>query len=177
MRPLAYVAKKSSMPLWFKKESGVGTQFFGFQRHEKSVDPYAGGRFTVEFEKSHSDRPFVGLSARARLDQLLTPAELETMVARQRQIIGSLAHPPSSWVASYPDFLRPTYLSDFDPNAKFRPGDLWLRYRTADDLSAWVALIAPLLPTVLGRAARMDLHTIYMGRKIDLEADPLRPIK
>lgn len=175
--PLGFAGETSGAPLWSRKESGDGTQFFGFQHHEKSVDPYAGGRFTVEFERSHLDRPFVGLSARARLDQLLTPRELEPILARQRQIIESLPRPPSSWVASYPGALRQVYLSDFEPNEKSRPGDLWLRYRTTHDISGWLELISRVLPSVLDRVARMDLHTLYMGRRIDLDADPLRPIK
>lgn len=68
-------------------------------------------------------------------------------------------------------------MRDFDPNEKSRPGDVWLRYRTTADIASWLELISRVLPSVLDRVARMDLLTVCMGRKIDLNADPLRPIK
>ena len=33
-----------------------------------------------------------------------------------------------------------------------------------------------LLPSILARATRLDPHVMYMGRAIDLNADPLRVI-
>jgi hypothetical protein len=32
------------------------------------------------------------------------------------------------------------------------------------------------MPSVLGRAKRLDPHMLYMGSEIDLDADPLRPL-
>jgi hypothetical protein len=32
-----------------------------------------------------------------------------------------------------------------------------------------------MLPSILGRARRLDPHVLYLGSEIDLNADPLRP--
>jgi hypothetical protein len=116
------------------------------------------------------------LSGRARFDQLLTKAELKAVLAHQNDIIGSLPRPPESHVAGYPEFLRDTYLESFEPQGVFSPGNLWLRYRTLDDVRGWLQLISGILPSVLARAKHLDPQVIYMGSEIDLDADPLRPI-
>jgi hypothetical protein len=36
-------------------------------------------------------------------------------------------------------------------------------------------MISDLLPSILSRAGRLDPQTMYMGREIDLTADPLTP--
>jgi len=105
----------------------------------------------------------------------MTSGELKAVLAHQNDVIGSLHRPPESHVASYPEFLRDTYLESFEPQGDFSPGNLWLRYRTLDDLRGWLQLISGILPSVLDRAKRLDPHVIYMGSAIDLEADPLRP--
>jgi len=158
---------------WVRKEATRGITFFKVQRHEKAVDPYAGGRFTLEFERSLSTKPLMGLAGRARFDQLLAKADLERVVAFQRRVISSLLRPPAEWVNSGPDFLRETYLENFDPNFTFRPGNLWLRYQSLEHVRGWSDVITAVLPEVLERAARMDPGTIYIGAVIDLTADPL----
>lgn len=165
-----FVSRKSG---WVRKEAPGGITFFKVQRHEKAVDPYAGGRFTLEFERSLSDKPLMGLAGRARFDQLLPKADLERVVAYQRKVITSLASPPAEWVNSGPDFLRETYLENFEPNFTFRPGNLWLRYQSLEHVRGWSEVITAFLPEVLDRAARMDPGTIYLGAVIDLTADPL----
>ena len=165
-----FVSRKSG---WLRKEATGGITFFKVQRHEKAVDPYAGGRFTLEFERSLSSKPLMGLAGRSRFDQLLPKADLEQVVAYQRRVISSLPRPPAEWVNSGPDFLRETYLENFDPDFTFGPGNLWLRYQSLEHVMGWLAVITSLLPEVLERAARMDPGTIYLGAVIDLTADPL----
>lgn len=166
-----FVSRKSG---WVRKEATGGITFFKIQRHPKAVDPYAGGRFTLEFERSPSNKPLMGMAGRARFDQLLPEADLERVVAYQRRVISSLPRPPAEWVNSGPDVLRETYLENFEPNFTFRPGNLWLRYQSLEHVMGWVDVITSLLPEVLERAARMDPGTIYLGALIDLNADPLR---
>jgi hypothetical protein len=64
----------------------------------------------------------------------MTSAELKAVLAHQNEVIRSLPRPPESHVAGYPEFLREAYLENFEPQVKFAPGNLWLRYRTLDDL-------------------------------------------
>jgi hypothetical protein len=161
---------------WVRKEATSGITFFKVQRHEKAVDPYAGGRFTLEFERSLSTKPLMGLAGRARFDQLLAKADLERVVAFQRRVISSLLRPPPEWVNSGPDFLRETYLENFSPTFPYDPGNLWLRYESLEHVMGWLEVITALPPEVLDRAARMDPGTIYLGAMIDPNADPLGPI-
>jgi hypothetical protein len=166
-----FASKKSG---WVRKEAKGGISFFKVQRHEKAVDPYAGGRFTLEFERSPGSKPLMGLAGRARFDQLLPQADLERVIDYQRRVISSLPRPPAEWVNSGPDFLRETYLENFSPNFPYHPGNLWLRYQSLEHVRGWLDVITALLPAVLERAARMDPGTIYLGALIDLNANPLR---
>lgn len=175
VRPLGYVGTKGRAAGWSLKENR-GRLFVQFQLQPKATDSYAGGEFLVEFEHTLGEGQGRALSGRARFDQLLTKAELKAVLAHQNDIIGSLPRPPESHVAGYPEFLRDTYLESFEPQGMFSPGNLWLRYRTLDDVRGWLQLISGILPSVLARAKRLDPQVIYMGSEIDLDADPLRPI-
>jgi hypothetical protein len=175
VRPLGYVGTKGRAAGWSLKENR-GRLFFQFQLQPKATDSYAGGEFTIEFERTLGEGQGRALSGRARFDQLTTSAELETVLAHQNEVIASLPRPPESHVASYPEFLRDTYLQWFEPLSTFSPGDLWLRYRSLDDVRGWLQLISGILPSVLERAKRLDPQVIYMGSEIDLAADPLRPV-
>jgi len=114
-----------------------------------------------------------GLAGRARLDQLLPKAELETVLAYQRKVISSLPHPPAGWLSSYPEPSRRQYLENFDPNERYMTGNLWHRYQSPSHLKGWLELMAQFLPDVLQRVARMDPQTIYIGAEIDLDTNPL----
>jgi hypothetical protein len=131
---LGYVGKKGGAAGWSLKEN-PGRLFFQFQLHPKARDSYQGGQFVIEFERSLGESRAGAFSGRARFDQLLTKAELETVLEHH----------------------------------------LWLRYRTLDHIRGWLRLISGMLPSILGRARRLDPHVLYLGSEIDLNADPLRP--
>jgi len=145
--------------------------FFNVQRDERAADPYAGGEFTLEFERSASNTPLKGLAGRARFDQLLDKGDLEGVFDYQRKVISSLPHPPAEWVNQ---FSRDMYLENFNSNFPYHPGNLWLRYQSLEHVRGWSDVITVVLPRVLERAARMDPGTIYVGAHIDLNTDPLR---
>jgi len=160
--------------MWSGKVN-AGQLFFQFQLHPKAKDSYQGGRFSIEFEHTLGEGPGRAFSGRARFDQLLTKAELETVLEHQNEVIASLPRPPASHVASYQESLRDTYLQSFAPQRTFTPGDFWFRYRTLEHVRGWLRLVLSLLPSVLDRAKRLDPHMIYLGSEIDLDAEPLRP--
>jgi len=174
MRPLGYSSRGGGAAKWSAK-TNHGKLHLQFQLHPKARDPYQGGRFIVEVEHTLGEGQGRAFSGRARFDQLLTRAELETMVEHQDAVIASLPRPPASHVASYPESLRDTYLNSFEPQTSLTPGDLWLRYQTIDHVQGWLRLISGMLPSMLERAKRLDPHVIYMGSTIDLSADPLQP--
>lgn len=162
VRPLGFATRRSGSPTWKKKFRAGSTEtlFFRIQRHPNAVDPYAGGRFRIEFEHGLSDRPYVGLAGRAEFDQLLTPDELESVVRYQKQVIRSLRQPPKDWIAGYPEFLRETYLRNFDPDQTFGTGDLWHRFLSKEHVAGWARLIAAHLPVVLERAERLSRNPV-----------------
>lgn len=171
---MGYVSRNTGAAKWSGK-ANHGRLFFTFQLHPKAKDPYEGGELIIEFEHTPGEGPGRAFSGRARFDQLLTRAELETVLEHQNEVVATLPRPPASHVASYREDLRDIYLQSFEPQGTFTPGNLWLRYRNLDDVRGWLRLIAGMLPSVLDRAKRLDPHVIYMGSEIDLDADPLRP--
>jgi hypothetical protein len=176
VRPLGYTTRTSGAPTWKRKLPAGGVVFFRIQRRADAVDPYSGGQFGIEFEHARNSRPYTSLAGRAALDQLLTKPELEWVVHFQKQVISELRRPPRDWVAGYPEVLRETYLSNFDPDKGFTVGNFAYRFLTMTHVEGWGRLVAGLLPAVLERAQRLDPGVIYLGSPIDLEGNPLRAI-
>lgn len=172
--PMGYKRQKGAPPEWAEATSDGPKTVFWAQVHPKAKDPYSGGEFLFEFERMIGNRTAGKLSGRARLDQLLIQSELQRLLDHQNRVIASLPRPPASHVAQYPESLRDAYRKEFEPQTTFRPGDLWLRYRTLDDVRAWLAVISDLLPVVLSRAARLDPGVMYLGGTINLDANPLQ---
>ena len=175
LRPLGFTTRKSGPPTWKKKLGSCEMLLMGIQRHPNAVDPYAGGRFRIEIERARTERPYMALAGRAALDQLLLPQEMAAVLAHQRGVITSLQRPPAQWVAIYPESLRETYLGNFDPDAPYRPGNFWHRYRNVEDVTGWMLAIAPFLPSVVERGERLSPGVIYLGGAIDLDSNPLNP--
>jgi hypothetical protein len=174
VRPLGDVGKKGGAAGWSLKEN-PGRLFFQFQLHPKATDSYQGGQFVIELERTLGEGRAGAFSGRARFDQLLTQAELETVLEHQNEVIASLPRPPASHVASYPEFLRDTYLEAFEPQGKFKPGifgsaiGLSTMFGAGFDSSLACCLQSWAGPNV------WDPHLLYLGSEIDLDADPLRP--
>ena len=176
VRPMGYAFASKTAPNWTRKTRQDRTSV-RFSRHPNAVDPYQGGRFSIEFEHATAQTAHLGLNGRAFFDQLLTQPEVDYVLEHQNRVISSLPHPPSSHVAIYPESLRETYLQGFRPEGPFEPGSVQLRYLNVDDLVGWISLITPLLPEVLARAVRLDPTVIYLASPIDLDASPLRPTR
>jgi hypothetical protein len=172
---LGFVKARVAPPTWAQKRRGTRTAFWA-RIEPRATDSYAGGELIFEFEKLPSGRVVSRLMGRATLDQLLTPAEFDSVLKQQNAVIASLPPPPSEHVGGYPESLRQTYLGWFEPQGAFTPGFLWLRYLTLDHVRGWLGVIIPVLPTVLERAERLDPTVLYPSSAIDLEATPLRPI-
>ncbi|HEV7680394.1 MAG TPA: hypothetical protein VGQ42_17675 [Candidatus Dormibacteraeota bacterium] len=154
-----------SYPAWVLREVPEGLNvFLSLQTHAKAKDTFAGGRFRVELEKSSSGRPAGGLGGRAMFFQLLTSAELQTLLEQQNTVITGLPRPPQSHVDGYPATLRDHYLSWFEPQSKFTAIDAWMRYRSLSDLDAWAAILVPLMPVLIERATTyLDGTTLQLG--------------
>ena len=127
--------------------------FFTIQVDSKATDPFSGGGFRFEVEKTRSARPAAGLNGRAMFFQLLQESEIAQLLAQQNRVIGSLPAPPDAQVGIYPaGTVRQMYLSYFQPQSGFDSVRTWLRFTSTDDIEAWVQLLAPLVAPVLDRA-------------------------
>ena len=132
----------------------------------KARDEYRGGALTIEFERTASGERLAKLAGQCRLGQLLTPDEFEAFLDHQNAFISGLARPPTEHVNAVPEFLRDRYLAAFEPQARLRPNDFWMRYLTLGHVRDWCDLIRPVLPHVVSRARSLDPHTMYLGTTI-----------
>jgi hypothetical protein len=139
--------------------------FLSFQVDSKATDPYGGGGFRLELERSLAEEPATGLVGRAKFFQLLTGDELDAVLAHQNEIIRDLPWPPDEHVRLYPDDgVREQYLDYFEPQPMFDSIQSWLRYRTLKDVEDWTTVLAPLLPVLLERAARLNPSERHLGK-------------
>jgi hypothetical protein len=148
------LVKRVSYPAW-RTDAGASGEFLylSLQVDGKATDPFSGGGFRVELEKSRRRVPARGLNGRALFFQLLTAGELETLVAQQNRIIAARPKPPAEQVALYPEGpVREMYLSFFEPQSEFDVIDCWLRYGSLADVRAWAEVLTPMIQPLLERA-------------------------
>lgn len=162
-----------SWPCWVRQSPLTSDQvYLSLQVDEKATDPFSGGGFRVELEKSGSPRPAAGLNGRALFFQLLTSQEGAAVLACQNRVIQALPRPPAAQVELYPDGpVRRMYLSYFESQEGFDPVRSWMRYRTMDDLDAWVRTLEPLMGAMVSRAEEyLRRETRHLGRGSLVEA-------
>lgn len=125
--------------LWKSQAAdGDAHVFYSLQADAKATDAYAGGGFRIQLEKSSAKRPG-GVFGCAFFFQLLSDAEMDGILKVQNSVIRSFPPPPQEWIETYAaQSLDRQYLSWFDPQSDFNPIDCWFRYRTTEDLDAWV---------------------------------------
>jgi len=143
------------------------TVFVSLQVDSKATDPYSGGGFRVELEKSDNKLPALGLNGRAMFFQLLTLADLQPLLERQNEVIRGLPRPPRKQVDLYPaGRVRDRYLAYFEPQASFGGVQSWLRFHSVEDVMCWAPLLSPLLGTLMSRAEallRVDERSLGKG--------------
>lgn len=162
---LGYSAGKTKGFPWWYAENSPGRVFVSAQVDTKATDPYAGSGFRLELERGSGGAPNSKLVGRALFFQLLTDDELEALLRNQNQVIAALSPPPEGHTNAYPEFLRPQYLSYFQPQDSFDAVKSWMRYRDLNDVDRWIELLTPLLPAI-DRRARENLKSdqTYLGR-------------
>lgn len=161
---LGYSAGKAKGFPWWSAEFPPGQVFVSAQVDTKATDPYAGSGFRFEFERG-SGAPNRKLMGRALFFQLLADDELKKLLAQQNQVIASLGTPPQAQVDSYPEFLRPQYLSYFQPQDSFDAVKCWMRYRDLADIDRWMECLMPLFPALDGRVrGHLKNDEMYLGR-------------
>jgi hypothetical protein len=124
---------------------------FWFQCSQEGWDPFAGSKFTLEFQKATDPGPGHGTD-RARFNRLLSASEREHVRSLQNVVIRKLRRSPHDhWAYSAADDLRRWYLarSDEDRDPSRESDDLWLRYGDEADVQAWAQFLLPLVPKLL----------------------------
>jgi hypothetical protein len=119
------------------------------QVSQSGWDDYAGSRFTVEFQLS--DEAIVGTSAvhRQRFSSMLSDGGREEMREIQNRVIACLPTPPASHpLLHISAAVRAYYLKSFQRTDQpySEREDVWLSYRSTEDVNAWAQFIIRNLP-------------------------------
>jgi hypothetical protein len=155
-----------SYPAWRGPCGGSADScFFSLHVDSKATDPFAGGGFRIELERSKQAIPARGLNGRALFFQLLNDRELSVLLSQQNKIIESLPQPPDGQITVYPAGpVRRQYLNYFEPQQKFDAVESWLRYRFAADVLTWANLLGPLVEPLLARASTvLQPDVLHLG--------------
>ena len=134
-------------------EGGFHTLWF--QCSQDGWDPFAGSKFTLEFQADSKSEPGHGMR-RLRFHELLSNDELEQVRDLQNRIIQKLTRPPGNhWVHGMPDEVRRGYLAKFDSIREpfTTRDDIWLRYIEDRDVRCWADFLLNREPPLLDRFA------------------------
>ena len=149
--------------LGFKKRSGLVWRRDSTLEvrvlNSRYPDFYAGGKFTLEFERS-SNGLFHKLSGFTRLGAILDDAQRESFLNQSNSVAISLDPPPQDFLDMI--IFRDEYLAKFRPREKFDP-EGWMRFTRAEHVHGWFALIVSVIPILVERAELLDPKVINFG--------------
>lgn len=131
----------------------------------KSGDPYRGGAFTLEFERSDNALFETKLAGRVRVDQLLDASQRQRFLALRNVIAARSPRPDETFLEAIPESLRDEYLRVFAPTPRLEPGS-WMRFRDARDAREWCALLGELMPALIDRVRQVDPHALLLGKPL-----------
>lgn len=146
--------------LGYVRSSSDGATFetFWFQCSQDGWDPYAGSKFTLEFQQAPEPGPGHG-NHRARFNRLLSTEEREQVRLLQNVVIRKLQRPPRDhWAHSADVNLKRWYFARFDEDrGPYQESeDIWLRYAEEVDVRHWAVFLLPLLPKMLENFSTKD---------------------
>jgi hypothetical protein len=150
----AFKRTKGAVLGWVKP---VSDEFLVFwcQCSMDGWDSFAGSKFIVEFQRSN--KPIIGVGReRKRIPELLDAGQLDQARRIQNEIILRLQPPAADYYTLHiSPSVKDWYLAKFKPvTERYKnTDDIWLQYKTAEDVSKWAQFILELLPTVLARFA------------------------
>jgi hypothetical protein len=157
-----YSLLKTELSGWFKNEGfkyskgllswqrqhGAAYTLVWCQISQDGFDAYSGSRFTVEFQRSVA--PTIGgPGQRERIAKFLSPHEKEDVRKIQNQVIARLQRPPSSYpLLHVSKEVTRIYLSRFEQDKEpyHENLDIWFRYFSPADVSAWGQFILSKIP-------------------------------
>ncbi|MGC3955159.1 MAG: hypothetical protein QM804_13095 [Propionicimonas sp.] len=131
----------------------------------KSGDPYRGGAFTLEFERSDNGQFETKLAGRVRVDQLLDVSQRQWFLGLRNAVAARLPRPDGVFLEAIPESLRDEYLKVFAPATQLEPRP-WMRFGDARDAREWCALLGELMPVLVDRAGRVAPHVLLLGESL-----------
>jgi hypothetical protein len=141
---------KSGMLGWYKQVEGEFLVFW-FQCSMDGWDEIVGSKFIVEFQ--FANEPVIGVGKiRKRLPELLEETHLEIVREIQNGIISKLSPPPKDYpVLQISADVTEWYLAKFKPiTSRYKnTDDIWLRYKTENDVRQWASFVLDHLPFIL----------------------------
>ncbi len=150
---------------WVRETAGL-REFFWIQLSRSGFDRYTGGKFIVEFTVSDAVRR---TALRDRIWRLLDDVSRREAVRISNGTIAALPGPSREILNALPESLRSTYLGYFKTvdETPAQKQDVWFRYATRRDLTAWADFIASRFQLVIQeceqRLAGLQPHTNSMG--------------
>ena len=129
----------------------------------KAKDPFRGGAFTLEFEKSEDGRFEVKLAGIIRVDQLLDDDQIQRFLVVRNLIATRLERPRADYVSTLPESLREDYMATFAPVEELEPRP-WMRFATPDDVREWCRLLSPMMAQLVERTASIAPHELLPSR-------------
>jgi len=131
----------------------------------KARDPFRGGAFTLEFERSDDGEFEAKLAGRSRVDQMLDTAQKREFLSVRNEVASRLPRPTDQHLAAIPPSAQREYLRAFAPAEELEPR-FWMRFANTCDLEAWVDLLQRVMPDLVARAERLDPHALVLGRTL-----------
>jgi hypothetical protein len=128
---------------------------FWFQCSMDGWDEIAGSKFIVEFQLSRE--PIIGIGEnRQRLPKFLNTTQLDKIWEIQNEIISKLTPPPKDYPALHISAdVSEWHLAKFKPiKSKYtNKDDIWLRYKSEDDVKHWANFVLNQLPSIITKFA------------------------
>lgn len=159
LRTMGFSSRRG--PRWRREDLEIRVVF-----DSKSGDPYRGGAFTLELERSTDGRFEVKLAGRVRVDQLLDPDQRSQFLRLRNFIAEELPKPDARFLSEMPESLRKQYLSAFSsaPRLELQP---WMRFIDSGDVRRWCVLLSGMMPTLVARASTIDPHSLLLGQRLE----------
>jgi hypothetical protein len=155
--------------LGFVKSGRLGWRRAGLEVRvvidSKAVDPFRGGAFTLEFERSDNGKFGEKLAGRVRLEQLLDNDQRVEVLSVRNVIAARLPRPDERHLALIPESMRPAYLKAFQSADRLGPR-FWMRFQNERDLLSWSAILQKLIVEFVSRAEAVDPHALVMGKAL-----------
>lgn len=134
----------------------------------KAQDPYTGGAFTLEFERSDENQFERKLSGRIRVYQLLDRSQRFGFLDIRNSIATSLPRPDAEYLSAIHPSLRSAYERDFFEFADLKEFEEWevhpfMHFQNASHAQLWAEFLTSVAQSMVIRAESIDPRDLVVG--------------